>query len=303
MFAIIGIVVVFAAIMGGFMMEKGPVAVLYQPAELLIIGGAAMGTLLVANPLSLIIKMFKSVLGIMGGTRYTRAFYLESLKMLSDIFTFARKSGVAKLEEDVENPDKSAVFSKYPKLIKDHHMLHFVCDTLRTAVSGVVAPHDLDDMIEKDIEIHHRDAAAPARALAVVSDALPGLGIVAAVLGVVITMSALGGPPEEIGHKVASALVGTFLGILLSYGVVSPIASNLEKTVDAEGQFYQMLRAGLMAFAKGMAPMIAVEFSRRAIPHELRPGFKEMETACKGGTPASAAGAQAGKSAPAAKAA
>jgi chemotaxis protein MotA len=281
------------AIMGGFLMEKGPVAVLVQPAELVIIGGAAIGTLLIANPLPLVIKIFKSVLGVISGSRYNKGFYLEGLKMLSDIFTFARKSGMAKLEEDVENPDKSAVFSKYPKLIKDHHMLHFVCDTLRTAVSGVVAPHDLDDMIEKDIDIHHAEAVAPARALAVVSDALPGLGIVAAVLGVVITMGALGGPPEEIGHKVAAALVGTFLGILLSYGVVSPIAANLEKTVDAEGQFYQMLRAGLMAFAKGMAPMIAVEFSRRAIPHEMRPSFKEMEVACKGG----------GAGAPAAKAA
>ena len=184
---------------------------------------------------------------------------------------------------------KSAVFSKYPKLIKDHHMLHFVCDTLRTAVAGVVAPHDLDAMIENDIEIHHVEALAPARALATVSDALPGLGIVAAVLGVVITMGALGGPPEEIGHKVAAALVGTFLGILLSYGVVSPIAANLEKAVDAEGQFYQMLRAGLMAFAKGMAPMIAVEFARRAIPHEVRPTFKAMEAACKGGAAAAAA--------------
>jgi chemotaxis protein MotA len=235
-----------------------------QPAELVIIGGSAIGTLLVANPLPLIVRIFKSLLGILQSNRYNKAFYLEGLKMLSDIFVFARKSGMAKLEEDVENPEKSAVFSKYPKLIKDHHMLHFVCDTLRTAVSGVVQPHDLDDLIEKDIEIHHHEALAPARALAVVADALPGLGIVAAVLGVVITMSALGGPPEEIGQKVAAALVGTFLGILMSYGVVSPLAANIEKTIEAEGQFYQMLRAGLMAFAKGMAPMIAVEFARRS---------------------------------------
>jgi chemotaxis protein MotA len=293
MFAIIGIVVVFGAILGGFLMEKGPLAVLIQPAELVIIGGAAIGTILIANPLPLAIKVFKSALGVLSGSRFTKDFYLESLKMLSDIFTFARKSGMAKLEEDIENPDKSAVFSKYPKLVKDHHILAFVCDTLRTAVAGVVAPHDLDAMIENDIDIHHQNALAPAKALATVSDALPGLGIVAAVLGVVITMGALGGPPEEIGHKVAAALVGTFLGILLSYGVVSPIASNLEKTIDAEGQFYQMLRAGLMAFAKGMAPMIAVEFARRAVPHEMRPTFKDMEAACKGG----------GAAAPAAKAA
>jgi chemotaxis protein MotA len=290
MFAIIGMIIVFGAVVGGFLMEKGALLVLLQPAELVIIGGAAVGTILVANPLPLAIKIFTSVLGVLSGSRFTKEFYLESLRMLSDIFTFARKSGMAKLEEDVENPDKSAVFSKYPKLIKDHHMLHFVCDTLRTAVAGVVAPHDLDAMLENDIEIHHHEALAPSKALSVVSDALPGLGIVAAVLGVVNTMGSLGGPPEEIGKKVAAALVGTFLGILLSYGVVSPIAANLEKTVDAEGQFYQTLRAGLMAFAKGMAPMIAVEIARRAIPHELRPTFKNMEIACKGGSaPAAAA--------------
>jgi chemotaxis protein MotA len=170
-------------------------------------------------------------------------------------------------------------------------MLQFVCDTLRTAVSGVVAPHDLDAMIENDIDVHHFEALAPAKALATVADALPGLGIVAAVLGVVITMGSLGGPPEEIGKKVAAALVGTFLGILLSYGLVSPIAVNLEKTVEAEGQFYQMLRAGLMAFAKGMAPMIAVEFARRAIPHDLRPTFQDMEAAIKGRKPGADAAA------------
>ncbi len=282
MFAIIGLVVVFGAILGGYLMENGPLAVLVQPAELIIIGGAALGTLLIANPLPLVIKIFKSLLGILAGNKFTKDYYLESLKMLNDIFSFARKAGMAKLEEDVENPDKSAVFSKYPKLIKDHHLLHFVCDTLRTAVSGVVPPHDLDAMLENDIDVHHHEALATAKALATVSDALPGLGIVAAVLGVVITMGALGGPPEEIGHKVAAALVGTFLGILLSYGVVSPIAANLEKTIEAEGQFYQMLRAGLMAFARGMAPMIAVEFARRATPHELRPSFKNLESACKG---------------------
>lgn len=289
MFSIIGIVIVFGAVVGGFLMEKGKLPVLLQPAELIIIGGSAIGTLLAANPLPLIIKIFKGLLSILGGSRFNAAYYLESLKMLSDIFQFARKSGMAKLEEDVENPDKSAVFSKYPKLIKDHHVLYFVCDTLRTAVAGVVAPHDLDTLVEADIEIHHTASSAPVRALSTVADALPGLGIVAAVLGIVITMGALGGPPEQIGEKVAAALVGTFLGILLSYGMVSPLAAHLQTMIDAEGQYYQMLRSGLMAFAKGMAPMIAVEFARRSIPHDLRPTFKEMETACKSGGAAAAA--------------
>jgi chemotaxis protein MotA len=303
MFAIIGILIVFGSVIGGFLMEKGKLPVLAQPAELIIVGGAALGTLLAANPLPLIIKIFKSMTSIVGGSRLTSAFYLESLKMLSDIFQFARKSGMAKLEEDIENPEKSAVFSKYPKLVKDHHVLYFICDTLRTAVAGVVAPHDLDALVEADIEIHHHASSAPVRALTTVADALPGLGIVAAVLGIVITMGALGGPPDQIGEKVAAALVGTFLGILLSYGMVGPLAANLDKIIEADSQYYQMLRAGLMAFAKGMAPMISVEFARRAIPHDMRPTFAEMEATCKGrplagakGAPA--AGAPASKGAP-----
>lgn len=298
MFAIIGIVIVFGAIVGGFLMEKGNLLVLVQPAELLIIAGASLGTVLIANPIPVVIGMFKSLILLASGSPYTKAYYLESLQMLNTIFQFARKSGMGKLEEEVENPEKSTLLSAYPKLIKDHHRLNFICDKLRTAVAGVVAPHDLDALIENDIEIHHEAEGAPVRALLVVADALPGMGIVAAVLGVVITMGALGGPPEEIGHKVAAALVGTFLGILLSYGVVGPIASNVEKIHTADTFSYNMLRAGLMAFARGMAPMIAVEFARRAVPHDLRPTFKEMEAACKGGHAAAAGGAaEAGKKA------
>jgi chemotaxis protein MotA len=303
MFSILGIVLVFGAVIGGFLMEKGKLMVLVQPSELLIIGGAAIGTVLVANPLPVINKILKSVMGVMAGNPYTKAYYLESLKMLSDIFQYARKSGMAKLEEDVEHPEKSAMFSKYPKMLKDHHMLHFVCDTLRMSVSGVVAPHDLDAILENDIEVHHHEQMTPVNSLNTVADALPGLGIVAAVLGVVITMGALNGPPEEIGQKVGAALVGTFLGILLSYGVVAPIASNIEKIVDASTQFHQVLRAGLMAFAKGMAPSIAVEFARRAIPHEVRPTFTEMEAACKGRAAAKPAEAGTAKPVAAAKAA
>jgi chemotaxis protein MotA len=293
MFSIIGIVLVFGAVIGGFLMEKGKLMVLVQPSELIIIGGAAIGTMLVANPLPGLIKIVKSVLSVLAGNPFTKPYYLESLKMLHDIFQFARKSGMAKLEEDVEAPEKSPTFSKYPKLLKDHHMLHFICDTLRMSVSGVVPAHDLDAILENDIDVHHHEEMIPVKALSTIADALPGLGIVAAVLGVVITMGALSGPPEEIGQKVGAALVGTFLGILLSYGVVAPIAANIEKIVDAGSQFYQVLRAGLMAFAKGMAPSIAVEFARRAIPHDVRPSFKETEAACKGAGGGAAAAAKA----------
>jgi chemotaxis protein MotA len=288
MFAIIGVVLVIGAVIGGYLMEHGQLGVLVQPAELLIIGGAAIGTLLIANPLPILIKIVHGLLGVLKGSPYTKANYLETLKMLNDLFMVARKNGMAKLEEDVEAPEKSQVFTKYPNFLKNHHAVHFVCDTLRMAISGGVQPFDLDQMMEMDMEVHHHEASVPVSALTTVADALPGLGIVAAVLGVVITMGALGGPPEEIGHKVAAALVGTFLGILLCYGFLGPLASNITKMNDAEGEYLQCLRQGVMAFVKGAAPALAIEFARRSIPGELRPSFFDTEAACKGGAAAGA---------------
>jgi chemotaxis protein MotA len=270
-------------VVGGYLMEHGQLGVLVQPAELVIIGGAALGTLLIANPLPIIKKIISGLLAVLKGNPYTKAYYLETLKMLNDLFMQARKNGMVKLEEDVENPDKSQVFTKYPAFLKHHHAVHFVCDTLRMAISGGVQPFDLDQMMEMDMEVHHHEATVPVSALTTVADALPGLGIVAAVLGVVITMGALGGPPEEIGHKVAAALVGTFLGILLCYGFLGPLAANITKMNDAESDYLRCLRQGLIAFVKGSAPALAIEFARRSIPGEVRPSFKETETACKGG--------------------
>jgi chemotaxis protein MotA len=290
MFAIIGMLVVIGAIVGGYLMEKGNLMVLMQPAELIIIGGAALGTLLIANPISVVMKIVKSALAVLSGSKYSAKFYLESLQMLNDIFQYARKAGMAKLEEDVEKPDASQLFSKYPKFLKDHHALSFVCDTLRTSLSGVVPPFELDQLMETEMEVHHHEANVPVSALATVADALPGLGIVAAVLGVVITMGAIGGPPAEIGHKVAAALVGTFLGILLCYGFLGPLALNMTKMNDAESQYYNSLRVGLLAFAKGMAPAISVEFARRSIPADIRPSFKDLEQSLKGGGAAAPAG-------------
>ena len=283
MFAIIGILVVLGAVVGGYLMEHGNLMVLMQPAELLIIGGAAAGTLLIANPLPTVIRVVKGLIGVMRPSRYTKAFYIETLKMLSDLFVYARKNGMMKLETDVEEPEKSAVFSKYGSLLKDHHTLDFICDTLRMAISGAVTPFDLDQMMELDLEVHHQEVSEPINALTTVADALPGLGIVAAVLGVVVTMGSLGGPPEEIRHKVAAALVGTFLGILLCYGFFGPLASFMTKMNEAEAQYLHCLRVGLISSLKGSAPSLAVEFARRAIPSQYRPSFKETEAACKGG--------------------
>src|SRR5579862_6014969 len=286
MFAIIGIVVVLGAVMGGYLMEHGKVGVLIQPAELLIIGGAGLGTLLIANPLSIVKGIVTGMLSIVKGGKYNQAFYLETLKMLNDLFRQARKQGMSKLEEDIENPEKSPVFAKYPGFLANHHAVHFVCDTLRMAISGGVPAFDLDQMMEMDMDVHHHEMSVPVAALTTVADALPGLGIVAAVLGVVITMGSLGGPPEEIGHKVAAALVGTFLGILMCYGFLGPLASNITKINDAELDFLRVLRQGVMGFVRGSAPILAVEFARRSIPGELRPSFKEMETMCRSGAAA-----------------
>jgi chemotaxis protein MotA len=283
MFAIIGIVVVIGAVIGGYLMEHGQLAVLMQPAEVVIIVGAAIGTLLIANPLATVIGIVKGMLGVLKGSPYSKKFYLDALKMLNEIFGYARKNGMNRLEADVDDPAKSALFSKYPALLKNHHALHFVCDSLRTAISGGVSHFELDQVMENDMEVHHHEANEPVHALQQVSDALPGLGIVAAVLGVVITMGSIGGPPAEIGHKVGAALVGTFLGILLCYGFLGPLAANMAKINDGEMEYLKFLRAGVMAFIKGAAPILAVEFARRQIPGHVRPTFKEMEGACRGG--------------------
>ncbi|HYW42917.1 MAG TPA: flagellar motor stator protein MotA [Bryobacteraceae bacterium] len=283
MISIIGILIVLGAIAGGYLMEHGKLLVLLQPAELVIIFGAAVGTVVVANPLPTLTRIAKGLVGVVSGGELTKAFYLENLKMLYELFSHARKAGSTKLEEEVDNPEKGAVFTKYPKFLKSHHALHFLCDTLRTAVSGGVDPMDIDQMMEVDLEVHHREAHEPVAALSTMADSLPGLGIVAAVLGVVITMGSLGGPKEEIGHRVAAALVGTFLGILLCYGVFGPLAAAMGKQTEAEGHYFGFLRMAALGFIKGLAPVMVVEMARRAIPTGVRPTFQEMEATVRGG--------------------
>jgi chemotaxis protein MotA len=281
MFAIIGIVIVFGCIVAGYLMEHGNLKVLLQPAELVIILGAAIGTVLIANPLHILKKLAGGVAATFGGSPFNKERYMDSLKLMYELFSRARKEGLMALEADSDNPEQSAIFSKYPKFLKDHHALAFVCDALRMAASGGIEAFDADQMMELDMEVHHHDATQPVAALSTMADSLPGLGIVAAVLGVVITMGALGGPPEEIGRKVAAALVGTFLGILLCYGLIGPIASNMSKIAEDEHAYYHVLRVMLVALLKGTAPSVAIEIGRRAIPSHLRPSFKEAEAYIK----------------------
>jgi chemotaxis protein MotA len=281
MFAIIGILVVFGAVVGGFLMEKGHIEVLIQPAELLIIMGASTGTLLVANPIHILKGILGGLMGVIKGLKFNKARYLSTLKMMYQFLNKVRKEGLLSVEMDVEKPKESTIFKNYPEFLGDHHACEFVCDTLRMAITGGVEPFDMDQMMELDMEVHHHDATQPIDALSTMADALPGLGIVAAVLGVVITMGALGGPPEEIGNKVAAALVGTFLGILLCYGVAGPLSANMTKTADDHNSYLHVLRVLILSFLKGAAPMIAIEMGRRAIPAHVRPSFDEMEKGCK----------------------
>jgi chemotaxis protein MotA len=288
MFAIIGIVIVFGCVAAGYLMEHGNLRVLMQPAELIIIGGAAVGTLLVANPLHILKRIGGGIGAVFGGSKFGKQTYIDTLKMMYDLLNKARKDGLMALESDIEEPAKSAVLSKNPGFIKNHHICDFVCDSLRMAITGIDA-FDLDQMLDLDLEVQHHDSTQPTAALSTMADSLPGLGIVAAVLGVVITMGSLGGPPEEIGTKVAAALVGTFLGILLCYGLVGPIASNMTKAAEEEHAFLYVMRVLMVSFLKGTAPIMAVEMARRAVPGHVRPSFQELEKACRGGGAAAVA--------------
>ena len=300
MFAIIGIVVVLGCVVAGYLMEHGNLRVLVQPAELIIIGGAAIGTLLVANPLHILKKIAGGIAAVFGGSKFGKQTYIDTLKMMYDLLNKARKDGLMALESDVEEPQKSPVFTKNPAFLKKHHVCDFVCDSLRMAITGIDA-FDLDQMLDLDLEVHHQDSTEPTAALSTMADSLPGLGIVAAVLGVVITMGALGGPPEEIGNKVAAALVGTFLGILLCYGLVGPIAANMTKAAEEEHAFLYVMRVLMVSFLKGTAPIMAVELARRAVPGHVRPSFQELEKACRNRAPDAADGASPEAAPPAAE--
>ncbi|AMY10381.1 Chemotaxis protein MotA [Luteitalea pratensis] len=281
MLLIVGALIVLGSVAGGYMMHGGVLGALWQLNELVIIGGAALGALIIGTPISLI----KQLLARLGGffkSPPSKDIYLDLLALQYQVYRLTQQSGVMALEAHVEEPEKSAIFSKFPTFLANHHAVSFLSDSVRVIILGGVTPHDLESLMDEDLDVHHHEALKPAQTLAKVADALPGLGIVAAVLGIVITMQAIGGPPEEIGHSVAAALVGTFLGILASYGFVQPMATSMEHMVEAEGRYLICIKAGLLAVYKGFPPAIAVEFARRTLPEDVRPTFTETEQACKG---------------------
>ncbi len=277
MFVIIGLVIVFGAVIGGYVMHHGQIAILIQPNEFIILGGAALGTLIIANPPSVLKACIAQLLGLLKPNPYGASAYAELLQVLYEVFQKARKDGLVGLEAHIESPETSDIFQKYPSFLNNHHAVALLCDTLKVLLTGTVEDHNLAEILDVDLDKHHHEGMLAPHAFATVGDAMPGFGIVAAVLGIIVTMGSIGGAASEVGEKVAAALVGTFLGILLAYGVFGPLAKAMESRLHAEHDYMLCIRTALLSFARGDAPMTAVEFSRRNIePHE-RPSFAELE--------------------------
>ncbi|MEP6847336.1 MAG: flagellar motor stator protein MotA [Acidobacteriota bacterium] len=281
MIIIIGIIIVMVCVIGGFLMIDGPLGVLMQPSEFVVIIGAVLGATIAANPMKFLMRILALLPVAIKGSPYSKATYSEVLQMQYDVYINSKKGGLLSIEEDVNNPLSSAIFTKYPSFTGNHHALDFFCDAMKMLVNGACSPEELEIMLESEMETHHDEGALVPTLLQRASDALPGLGIVAAVLGIVVTMQHLDGPPEELGHHVAAALVGTFLGLLLSYGFLAPIAANLENLANDEGKYFSCIKAGLVAFSNGAAPITAVEFARKTIFSFDRPTTSEIEPLLK----------------------
>jgi chemotaxis protein MotA len=289
MFTIIGLVIVLAAVFGGFAMVGGAFSVLMQPAELVVIGGAALGTLIAAAPGKMRARLFATLVKAFTPNLPAKEDYLELLKLQYEVFSFMRKNGAVALDEHVTEVEKSSIFSKYPSFLKRHHAVEFFRDALKQIVNGTASAEELDTLLDAELDTHHEEVNIPVALLQKTADSLPGLGIVAAVLGIVVTMGHLDGGPEEIGHHVAAALVGTFLGILLCYGIFHPIATNAELQEVANSKYLRCIKEGVVASLRGSAPVVAVEFARKAVFSDERPSADETDAACRAVKQAAAA--------------
>lgn len=281
MFVLIGMVIVLGAVLGGFAEAGGPFVVLIQIGEFMIIGGAALGALIISSPVSLLKKILNRILQILKGNKINKETYLELLKLLYELFQVIRKDGMVALESHVEKPGESSIFRKYPRFNSDVRLMKFITDTLRLIVMGGISPHEIEMILDADINLNHSEGIKPSKILQKIGDSLPGLGIVAAVLGIIITMQAINGPADQVGKKVAAALVGTFLGVFLSYGFIQPLATNIEITNEEEIRLFEVIKNGIICTAKGLNPIVAIEFARRSIPNDFRPSFEEMEAFVK----------------------
>ena len=277
MLVIIGYIIVCASVFGGFAMAGGHLAALFQPLELLMIGGAALGAFLVGNNNKAIKATIAALPSLFKGSRYTKDLYMELMSLLFEVLSKVRKEGLMSIEGDIDKPEESPLFSKYPAVLADHHIIEFMTDYLRLMVSGNMDAFQIENLMDNEIETHHHEGAVPAHVIAKLGDGLPAFGIVAAVMGVVHTMESVGIPPAELGILIAKALVGTFLGILLAYGFVGPLASLLEQKLDESSKMYQCVKVTLLASLNGYAPALAVEFGRKVLFSTERPTFNELE--------------------------
>ncbi len=277
MFAIIGLVVVLGSVIGGYLMEGGNLHVIWQPVELLIIGGSGLGTLLIGSTMKTNMTIGKLLVTIFTGKPKDKKDYLDILLVLFDLLSLARREGVIALEAHVNKPDSSTIFTNRPTVLKNHHVLDFICDNFKAYTAASMEPHEFEALMDTDIDSHHEDSIQAPTNLNRVADAFPALGIVAAVMGVVLTMGKLSEPPEVLGHSIGAALVGTFLGVLLSYGVFGPLAAIMGTLVQETSTQLQVVKAAMNAFAMGWPPAMSLESARRAIPAHDRPGFDELE--------------------------
>ena len=274
---ILGYLVVLGSVFGGFALAGGHLAALFQPLEFLMIGGAALGAFIVGNNSKSVKATLKALPQVFKGSRYTKALYLELMAMLSEILSKVRKEGLMSIESDIESPEDSPIFSKYPAVMADHHVIEFLTDYLRLMVSGNMDAFQIENLMDNEIETHHHEGEVPVHCISKLGDAMPAFGIVAAVMGVVHTMESVGLPPAELGILIAHALVGTFLGILLAYGFVGPLASVLEQKLHESTKMLQCIKVTLLASLNGFAPALAVEFGRKVLYSTERPSFKELE--------------------------
>jgi chemotaxis protein MotA len=280
--SIIGYVIVFGAVIGGFIMEGGAIGVLNQPVEFLIIGGAGIGALVVGTPVKVLVAILKNLKAAIGGNGYSKADYMELFAMLYEVFSVMRKSGEMALEKDVDDPANSEIFKKYPRFIGNHAAKSMFLDSLRLVISGSANAEELSQLMDEEIATHEEEGRLPANVLAKTADAFPGLGIVAAVLGVIIAMGAMDQGPEILGHKIAVALVGTFIGILVCYGILQPLVQKMEILLAEEAKYLECIKTGILAYLHGAAPIIAVEYARRVVFSAERPSAQELEDACRG---------------------
>lgn len=279
MFVIIGWVVVTVCVIGGYMAMGGKLAPLWQPFELVIIGGAGVGAFITANPKFVLGKAGYAFKAALRGPKYSKDDYLELLSLLYAIFKLAKTKGMLAIEAHIERPEESSLFQAFPRFSADHHALEFLCDYLRMMTLGTDNPHELADLLDEELETHHAEDALIQSAYQTMGDGFPALGIVAAVLGIIKTMGSITEPPEVLGKLIGGALVGTFLGILLAYGFVSPLAASISATFQADAKYLGCIRAGLLAHVSGYAPAVSVEFARKALLHKDRPSFYEVEEA------------------------